>query len=300
VRTVSVVVPTYNRPERLRACLGALAALRYPRTAYEVVVVDDGSAEPLDGVVAPFRERMDLTLVRQENAGPAAARNAGAEAARYEYLAFTDDDCAPDSGWLRALAMALEETPSALVGGHTVNVLDNTYAEVSQRLVDFLYAYYGDRAGPGAFFTSNNMAVDRGRFLETGGFSTAFPLAAGEDREYCYRWARGRKPLRHVPEAVVRHAHAMTLRSFLRQHVNYGRGAWVFHRIRARSEGGSMQPEPLSFYLRLVTDPLRAPRRTPLPNAVAQTGLLACTQVANVAGYFIEAARRRAGMRGDG
>ena len=65
-----------------------------------MIVVDDGGPTPLDPVVAPFRTQVSLTLIRQRNAGPSAARNAGAERASGEYLAFTDDDsCWILAGW---------------------------------------------------------------------------------------------------------------------------------------------------------------------------------------------------------
>ena len=53
----SIIIPTYNRPERLRSCLGAIALLDYPRKRFEVIVVDDGSKKPLDDVVEPLREQ---------------------------------------------------------------------------------------------------------------------------------------------------------------------------------------------------------------------------------------------------
>jgi glycosyltransferase involved in cell wall biosynthesis len=66
----SIVVPTYNRPESLRRCLQSLAQLDYPRDAFEVVVVDDGSRQQLDDVVADFDQAIAVQLIRQANAGP--------------------------------------------------------------------------------------------------------------------------------------------------------------------------------------------------------------------------------------
>ena len=287
--TFSVVIPTRDRPRRLRHCLEALAAIRYPDDAYEVVVVDDGSRTPLDPVVAPFRDRMEVRLLRQENAGPAAARNAGVELASHDFMAFTDDDCAPDPDWLRPLAAELERFPKAMVGGRTVNVLANTYAGVSQDLIDYLYAYYRGGDAAGAFFTSNNMAVRKTVFRELGGFRTEFRLAAGEDRELSHRWSRSGRPLRYVPEAVVRHAHVMTLRSFVRQHVNYGRGARTLHRIRSQEGHPPLRPEPPSFYLRLLAHPFRVGH--PLHAALGRAALMGFTQAATVIGFLLESLR---------
>ena len=77
----SVVVPTRDRPDALRACLEGLARLEYPRDRMEVIVVDDGGRIDLESVVTPVRGALDVTLLHQPWAGPAAARNRGAEVA---------------------------------------------------------------------------------------------------------------------------------------------------------------------------------------------------------------------------
>ena len=285
----SVVVPTYGRPERLARCLAALAHVETD-APFEVVVVDDGS--PVPASVAAVEQRLDVRLVRQANAGPAAARNAGAQAARYPFLAFTDDDCEPTPAWLARLGAALAARPDALVGGRTVNALArNPFAEASQLLVSFLTDYYG-RPGRVPFFASNNVALSAEGFAALGGFDRAFPLAAGEDRDLCARWHAQGRPSVYVPDAVVRHAHALTPAGFVRQHLHYGRGAYHYHRLRASAP----VPEPLAFYGRLVAYPLSAPRRS--VRSALHVALLGVAQVANVAGYAAEArAARRAARR---
>jgi GT2 family glycosyltransferase len=167
----------------------------------------------------------------QANRGPAAARNAGAERAAGTYLAFTDDDCAPDPLWLVEFDRALQAEAGALLGGRTVNALpDNRYSTTSQVLVDFVMGYLemGDHL---RFFTSNNIAMPRECFAELGGFDPAFPIAAGEDRDFCDRWLAEDWPMLRVPDAVVGHAHRLSLGRFLRQHFNYGRGGRVFRQV---------------------------------------------------------------------
>jgi GT2 family glycosyltransferase len=277
----SVIVPTYRRPERLAACLRALAGLDYPHERFEVIVVDDDGGASLEG--APTT--IDVTLLAQVHAGPAAARNTGAARARGEYLAFTDDDCAPEAGWLRGLAAHAVPGSDRLIGGRTVNALpDNPYSSATQLLLDYLYEWGGRHAADG-FFASNNVAAPAALFRARGGFDTGFPLAAGEDRELCHRWLREGGRLVYAPDAVVRHGHHLTLRSFWRQHVNYGRGACRFHRLRA---GGGTTGKPASFYTRLVAFPLT---RAGADRRLTLAALLALTQVATVAGYWRERLR---------
>lgn len=260
----SILIPTYNRPERLSTCLQAIAKLDYPRDRFEVIVADDGSDRPLDTTVAPFYDRFDLKLVRQENAGPAAARNFAAGLARGEYLAFTDDDCMPTADWLKQLAAQFAKAPDCLLGGKTLNALpDNLYSSVSQALIDYLYNYYNAGSGKISFFASNNIALPAERFRALGGFDTSFPLAAAEDREFCDRWLDKGYQMLYVPEAQVLHAHHLTLSSFWRQHFCYGRGAFCFHQVRSQRAAEPIKVEPLSFYFNLLAYPFSKSSRQP-------------------------------------
>ena len=182
----SVIVPTYNRPGQLEACLTALAALRYAVDRFEVIVVDDGSAEPVDTAVALFRNRLNVSVVRQENSGPAAARNRGVEHAGGAWLAFTDDDCLPNADWLQSLAHRLEKRANCVVGGRTVNGLTgNLCSAMSQIIVDVVYRYYNARPEQALFFATNNLAMPLELFRRIGGFDEAFTTS--EDRDFCDR-----------------------------------------------------------------------------------------------------------------
>ena len=134
--------------------------LAYHVDGFEVVVVDDGSRTPLDGVVEPFRNKLNITLIRQRNQGPGAARNAGALVARGHFLAFTDDDCRPASDWLQKLETRFGDTPDGMIGGRVISPLKhNAYSTASQLVIDMAYAFYNQNPYHPFLFTSNNMAV---------------------------------------------------------------------------------------------------------------------------------------------
>jgi glycosyltransferase involved in cell wall biosynthesis len=231
----SVVVPTFNRPERVTQCLRALAGLDEPAGGWELLVVNDGGVAVPSAALALVRSgsARAVRVLTQKNRGPAAARNLGAVEARGEVVAFIDDDCVADRGWLAALDTVLRDVPDALVGGSTSNALaSNPFASASQLLADFVASRFDGRRAE-RFFTSNNLAVARKLFLESGGFDESFPRAAGEDREFCDRWSAQGRPSTYAPAARVLHAHDLSLRGFLRQHYAYGRGAAVFRRVRA-------------------------------------------------------------------
>lgn len=282
----SIIIPTYNRPARLANCLSAIAQLDYPRDRFEVIVVDDGSKTSMESVVTPFGDQLQLTLIRQSNSGPAAARNAGAAQANGRFLVFTDDDCMPAADWLKTLEMRFAESPDCLIGGRALNALpDNLYSTASQVLIDYLYSHYNINPSQSSFFASNNIALPTDHFHAVGGFDTSFPLAAAEDREFCNRWLHCGYRMIYAFDVQVKHAHFLTLKSFWRQHFNYGRGAFCFHQARTQYTNERIKFESLKFYLHLLTYPLLQKSSQP---GILLTILFLISQVANVAGFFWE------------
>lgn len=280
----SIVIPTYNRPAQLAACLEACARFDYPRDRFEVIAVDDGGTTPLDAVVARFHGVLTLKLLRQENAGPAAARNRGASEAGGDFLAFTDDDCSPDPKWLQALAAQFVASPDGAVGGHTRNALThNLYSTASQLLISYLFSYYNAVPHAARFFPSNNLAFPTKRFRAIGGFDVTYPRAAAEDRELCDRWLHHGYRMIYAAEAVVYHAHALTFRTFLRQHIHYGQGAFCFHHARARRGQHRIRVEPPSFYLNMLRYPFVSAQGVKAP---LLTLLFVVAQIANALGFF--------------
>lgn len=279
----SVIIPTYNRPEQLRACLGALAQQTYLQSRFEVIVVNDGGSD-LTAVVDPFRQALTISLITQANSGPGPARNRGALAAQGQFLAFTDDDCLPRRDWLQQLFEQCQRTPQALVGGRTFNQLtDNLCSTTSQAIVDVAYRYFNPEPDRARFFASNNMTFPRRLFLELGGFHPSFRTS--EDREICDRWSHAM-----VYNGVIQidHAHALTLTKFWQQHLSYGEGAFHYHTIRARRGAAPFRPD-FSFHGQLLAEGLK---HTPLYRAGAVVGLMFLSQLASTVGYFT--ARQRA------
>jgi len=289
--TFSVIVTTRDRPAQLRHCLAALAAMDYPSRAFEVIVVDDGGGTPLAGIVDAFRHARAVTLIEQDNQGPASGRNHGARVARHAFLAFTDDDCEPEAGWLRALGARLDETPDFVVGGRTRNGLPhNPYSSASQLIVDMVYAFYNAEPGDARFFATNNLAVRAALYRQVGGLDERFRVS--EDREFCDRWRHEGRRMVYEPGAIVVHRHPLTLASFWRQHFRYGQGAARFHRTAGARRSGRLA-EHVSFHLHL----LRWWRSARVggqggPGILRMLPRLALWQVANACGFASELVRR--------
>jgi GT2 family glycosyltransferase len=252
-----------------------------------VIVVDDGGSQPLDDIVAGFITAMSVRLIRQgANSGPAKGRNTGAEAARNEFLAFTDDDCEPAPDWLSMLARRLQRSSECLIGGRTVNGLtDNPYSTASQLIIDLVYASYNADPEQAQFFASNNLALRADLFRTCGAFDENFRVS--EDREFCNRWRHCGLRMSYVPDAVVEHRHPLTLASFLRQHFSYGRGATRFHRTCAGRKSGRLR-DHFGFYARLPRSLREATASMPPRQMVGLVPLLGLWQMANAAGFFRE------------
>jgi len=92
----------------------------------------------------------------------------------------------------------------------------------------------------------------------------------------------------YASEAVVHHAHALTLRTLWRQHFGYGRAAYAVHRMRAARQPGGIRFEPVRFYAGLIARPFT----DGAPRPWSMAALIGVTQAANAAGLFSEAARR--------
>ncbi len=279
----SVIIPTFNRPLQLARCLQALARSRYPRDQFEVLVVDDGGARSLEPVIAAFRQHLDVTLLIQPHAGQSQARNTATAQARGKYLAFTDDDCAPDPGWLSNLEQYFAEVPSNAIGGQTVNALDsNPYSTASQRIIDYVYSYYNADPTRARFFTSNNIALPAKSFHAIGGFDSNFQT--GEDRDLCDRWLCHGYAMTFAPDALIYHLHPLTLQEFFKQHFEYGCGAYHFYQMshRRRHDGRSIETR---FYLGLCNLQYFAKQER---WRLKYAGLVAVWQAANLAGFLWE------------
>lgn len=280
----SIVIPTCNRPNKLKNCLYSISKINFSKTQFEVVVVDDGSHISSESVVHSFQRSLQIQYITQTNAGPAAARNNGAAHAKGKIIIFTDDDCEPHINWLQDISNHYAKHTHALLGGRVLNKLNhNLFATTSQCLIDYLYNYYNHNNHNPFLLTSNNLAVPKIDFMQTGQFDTSFPMAAGEDREFSYRWYKKEKPAFCVEDAIIYHSHHLNLNTFWKQHFNYGQGAWRFHQIIAEKFHTKIAIEPINFYFNLI---YKGPGHETGLRRFFIILLLITSQFANAAGFY--------------
>jgi len=101
---ISVLIPTYNRCDSLRVTLDALGRQTMPAAGFEVLTISDGSTDGTDAMLAGYSAPYRLIPLTQSNAGPAAARNQGIDAASGELIVLLDDDVEPAPNFLEAHA----------------------------------------------------------------------------------------------------------------------------------------------------------------------------------------------------
>lgn len=198
--TLSVIIPAFGRPERLRSLIEELLPQATAIGGVEVIVVDDGSPEPLeDSLRSIFEESsVDARVVRQVNGGPSIARNHGAAAARGEYLLFIDDDLSLPHDLLQCHLSIQKEFGPALLNCELIWRIDaepepfavwyrertaewgRSRAENGKPLVEGVFEITAPLA------STANLSIPRADFERLGGFDGGYPYGC-EDQDFAGR-----------------------------------------------------------------------------------------------------------------
>jgi glucosyl-dolichyl phosphate glucuronosyltransferase len=228
---LSIIIPTRDRPGLLRDCLRTIQRQQVGAESVEVVVIDDGSLQPLQPVVADARGEISIRCIRQAPAGLNAARNRGIEVTSGEAVAFLDDDTLLSPQWARTVLATFESSACAAMGGRVRLEFEGGSAPAwlarTQReyLAEFdlgpepLWLDYGpDPVGA-------NCAVRRAEFDRVGPFRDGLDrigssLVSNGDTEFFRRLRRRGGRVRYEPAAAAIHrvsAERLTREFFLRR-----------------------------------------------------------------------------------
>ena len=225
--SLAVVVATRDRPALLADALGALGRSR--RRPDRVVVVDSASVDPRVGEVG---RAAGAEVLRCDRPGTSRARNVGWRSATEELVAFVDDDCLVDAGWVEAVrsAFAHPARPSFVTGRVEARERERRRAWLKLSLMtdaDDRVLRRGD--DPGLVGHGANMAWRRDALESSGGFDEAMgpgaPLQAAEDVDLFWRALEGGLTGLYCASAVVEHRARGTRRELLRAYHSYGVGA---------------------------------------------------------------------------
>lgn len=220
----SFIIPVYNRPDEVRELLDSIRGLS-GSAPFEAVVVEDGSEDDSEKVVAGFSGYFPLQYHKKENTGPGDSRNYGMRRATGNYFIILDSDCLLPPEYLRVVATELGRDFADCYGGP-----DMAHPNFSplQKAVDYAMTAFlstgGIRGGrhhsKGFEPRSFNMGLSKVAFQDSGGFGNIHP---GEDPDLSIRLkAKGFK-IRLIPSARVYHKRRVTFKAYFRQVRKFGK-----------------------------------------------------------------------------
>lgn len=206
--SLSVVIPTRERPDSLIAVLDALSRQEdIDLQRVEVVVVCDGVGDPAFEAVQRGWYPMRIRLADQIRQGPAAARNHGLAVSTGQVIVFLDDDTVPEPAFLSVHQRAHSEAPDVVAMGPVLPPPgDGTpWARWEERMVAERYAAMAEEDGDVSprQFSTGNASIRRLHLVRAFGFDVTFPR--GEDVELAFRLRDRGLRFRFLPEATVQH-----------------------------------------------------------------------------------------------
>jgi glycosyltransferase involved in cell wall biosynthesis len=211
-KKISVIIPTFNSVKELTKCLESLKTQTISNENYEVMVVDDGSNDGTKDAAAKYPVR----YIYQQNHGPAAARNNGANQAYGEIILFTDADCEPQPNWLEEMIKPLDDPQVVGVKG----AYKTRQKKLVARLVQIEYEHKYERMKKFKyidFIDTYSAGYRKDIFLKYNGFDERYPNASVEDQEFSFRLSHDGHKMVFNPNAVVFHKHSASLMGYLRK-----------------------------------------------------------------------------------
>ncbi|SNZ00673.1 glycosyltransferase [Flagellimonas pacifica] len=220
---ISIVVPVYNRPEEIRELLESLSEQDF-RGDFEVVIVEDGSAESSEEVVKKFQDRLQTSYYYKENTGPGDSRNFGMQKAKGNYFIILDSDCILPKQYLTEVNTELEHQFIHCFGGP--DAADESFTTVQKAINYVMTSFFttggirGRSKSVGKFQPrSFNMGISAEAFKKIGGFGRIHP---GEDPDLTFRIWKGGFESRLFPKAYVYHKRRIDWNKFYVQVNKFG------------------------------------------------------------------------------
>ena len=196
----SVVIPTLNRKHFLNNCLKSLFAMDYPKSRFEIIVVDNGCKDGTKEMVK--KDFSKVKFIVEKRRGVVHARNKGSKSAQGLIIAYTDDDCTVDRDWLRNLVSGFTSEEIGGVGG-PVFLSDEL---LFKKFWTFRYRSFdlGDRKHFVKVLITGNLAVRREVFKKIE-FDEALIFHDSEDVDFCRSLTDAGYRLLYMPSAKVYH-----------------------------------------------------------------------------------------------
>jgi len=217
---LSIIVPTHNRPKALIRNLAALSRQSLDRTAFEVLVIDDGSSQHNQPINEQATLDQDFTYVLKEQGGLVSARNAGAERATGDILYFLDDDVVPAKDTLREILSwhEREEDPIAVLGSvpFPEESLKNPFIWYLDRHCHYEPFKHPEKYPDGKPLPpmNGNSSIRRQTFFDVGMYDDRFHQYGAEDNELGVRLLEAGISARYNENAIGWHHHEKTFKDY--------------------------------------------------------------------------------------
>lgn len=208
---ISVVIPTYNRRDTLETVLPSLSAQDYPKDKYELILVDNGSADGTDELIEKLAIP-NLKYCVQENSGRSGARNRGIREASGSLILFTDADIIASPNLISSHAEFISRRgPCAIVGCEIqVDDLDEYEKVKSGRQKRRTLHKNSKKRLPWYFFLTGNAVAPKQTLIDVGMFDENFTGYGHEDIELGYRIERSGLPIFYNPDSINYHWHPVS------------------------------------------------------------------------------------------
>ncbi len=196
---LTVVVPHYNDPAGLDACLSALERQTLPRDRFAIIVGDNNSPQGREAIEAVLRGRAQLVVETKK--GAAHARNAALPLVSTPYIAFTDSDCVPDPRWLEVGLAHLESGTADFFGGEMRVSVPDGRAMSGAEAYELVFAFQNERYVQIGFSVTANLLARTDMFARVGPFVDG----VSEDKDWCLRAGQAGYRIGYAPGAIVSH-----------------------------------------------------------------------------------------------
>lgn len=228
---ISVIIPTYRNQKGLKACLDALSFQTMDISKIEIVVLDNEPSEETEKIVRGFQA---ASYYAEPSGTVACLRNIGAEKVRSDVLAFIDDDCIPEKGWLLNGTSFMREKGADIVAGRInitfLNPSSPNSVESYNSITGFRQKVYVNRMGRAS---TCNIFISRECFRSVGPFNEKLKLA--EDFEWTGRAVSMGKVMLYTENAVVNHPAKKDIRNMLLKEFRVVSGSVYLERLSGRS-----------------------------------------------------------------
>ena len=232
MKNLTVIIPTYNRLEKLMRVLKGLDNQSYNLKNVEVLVMDDHSSIDPKNEIQKLKTKYELNFVRGiKNIGQGMVRNNAIDRAKGEYVLFIGDDTFPKTDFLTQHMSLHNKSKGVAVLGKVVwaEEVRNKFMNYLEG-IQFHYNNIKDKENVKMHFYTSNISLEK-KWFENEKYSSQFRNYGLEDIEIGYRLEQKGLRVVYNEHAIVYHDHSYTFEGFCHRMENVGKSAVIFTRI---------------------------------------------------------------------